>query len=190
MKIAIIVAIVLTSLLAFTQETSELSIPPNGDAERAEVSQWIGPVRISIAYHSPRVHNPATNDRTGHIWGELVHYGFIDEGFGPTQSAPWRAGANESTTITLSDDVKVEGKDLKAGTYALFLDWKKPGHGSGFSPVIRDGEASSTTPKTTCFGCPPIRKMLPSPNFSPMVSTSVVRIQPPHSCSGRRNDFP
>jgi hypothetical protein len=119
--------IVLTSALAFTQETSELSIHPNGDSERAEVAQWIGPVKISIEYHSPRVHNPATNDRTGHIWGELVHYGFVDEGFGPTQSAPWRAGANETSTITLSDDVKVDGKDLKAGKYALFLDLEKTG---------------------------------------------------------------
>ena len=127
MKIAVLLVIVLTSALAFAQETSELAIPPNGDAERAEVSQWIGPVKISIAYHSPRVHNPATNDRTGHIWGELVHYGFVDEGFGPTQSAPWRAGANESTTITVSDDIKVDGKDLKAGIYALFLDLEKTG---------------------------------------------------------------
>src|SRR5215469_9473412 len=127
MKIAAFLVIVLMSVFAFTQETSELSIPPNGDAERAEVSQWIGPVKISIDYHSPRVHNPAANDRTGHIWGEVVHYGFVDEGFGPTHSAPWRAGANESTTITLSDDVKVDGKDLKAGTYALFLDVEKDG---------------------------------------------------------------
>jgi len=125
MKIAIFFFTFLISSLAFAQETSELATPPAGDAERAEVSQWIGPVRISIEYHSPRVHNPATNDRTGHIWGELVHYGFVDEGFGPSQSTPWRAGANESTTITLSDDVKVGGKDLKAGTYALFLDLEK-----------------------------------------------------------------
>ena len=102
-------------------------MPPNGDAERAEVSQWIGPVRVSVEYHSPRVHNPADNDRTGHIWGELVHYGFVDEGFGPTKAAPWRGGANESTAITFSNDVKVEGKDLKAGTYALFLDVEQTG---------------------------------------------------------------
>jgi len=127
MKIATLLVILLTSALAFTQETSELATPPNGDAERSEVSQWIGPVRISIEYHSPHVHNPATNDRTGHIWGELVHYGFVDEGFGPSQSAPWRAGANETTTITLSEDVKVGGKDLKAGKYALFVDVEKSG---------------------------------------------------------------
>ena len=114
-------------LSAVCQESSEISTPPNGDAEHAEVSQWIGPVRVSIDYHSPRVHHPETNDRTGHIWGELVHYGFYDEGFGPTQGAPWRAGANESTSVTFSNDVKVEGKDLKAGTYALFLDVEQDG---------------------------------------------------------------
>jgi tetratricopeptide (TPR) repeat protein len=115
------------SITVVAQETSELSTPPNGDNEHAQVTQWIGPVKVSIDYHSPRVHNPANNDRTGHIWGELVHYGFVDEGFGPTKGAPWRAGANESTAITFSNDVKVEGKDLKAGTYALFLDVEKDG---------------------------------------------------------------
>jgi len=104
------------------QELAEIPLPPNGDAQKAEVSQWIGPVRVSIAYHSPRVHRPADNDRTGHIWGELVKYGFFDEGFGPSKSTPWRAGANESTTISVSHDVKVGGKVLKAGTYGLFLE--------------------------------------------------------------------
>jgi len=128
MKSVLTAVIFLTlSIMLYGQETSELSTPPNGENERAEVSQWIGPVKISIAYHSPRVHNPANNDRTGHIWGELVHYGFVDEGFGPTKGAPWRAGANESTSITFSNDVKVEGKELKAGTYALFLDVEKAG---------------------------------------------------------------
>ena len=115
------------SIAVSGQETSEMSTPPNGDNEQAEVSQWIGPVKISIHYHSPKVHHPANNDRTGHIWGELVQYGYVDEGFGPTKGAPWRAGANESTSITFSNDVRVEGKELKAGTYALFLDVEKTG---------------------------------------------------------------
>jgi hypothetical protein len=121
------VMLLILPVTVFSQESSELSTPPNGDNERAEVSQWIGPVRISIEYHSPHVHNPAANDRTGHIWGELVHYGFFDEGFGPTKGAPWRAGANESTAIAFSHDVKIEGKELRAGTYALFLEVEKTG---------------------------------------------------------------
>lgn len=109
---------------AFAQMHSEIALPPDGRNQRAEVSQWIGLVKITIAYHSPNVHGRGA-DRTGHIWGELVNYGFFDEGFGPSKATPWRAGANENTTITFSHDVKVEGKDLKAGTYGLFLKLEK-----------------------------------------------------------------
>ena len=111
------------------QTLAELTQPPNGNNQRAEVSQWIGPVRITIAYHSPRVHGggPGAPDRTGHIWGGLLPYGLFDEGFGPSKATPWRAGANESTTVAFSHDVKVEGQDLAAGTYALFLELRESG---------------------------------------------------------------
>jgi hypothetical protein len=112
---------------AWGQVHSELAMPPNGDNERAEISQWIGLVKVTIDYHSPNVHGLAGLDRTGHIWGELVSYGFTDQGFGPSHAAPWRVGANETTTISVSHDVKVEGKDLKAGTYGVFLDVEKTG---------------------------------------------------------------
>jgi hypothetical protein len=112
---------------AGAQEASEITLPPSGDNQRAEVSQWIGLVKVTIDYHSPRVHYPPPNDRTGHIWGELVGYGFFDEGYGPSRATPWRAGANENTTITFSHDVKVDGKELKAGRYALFLAVEKTG---------------------------------------------------------------
>jgi hypothetical protein len=32
----------------------------------------------------------------------------------------WRTGANKNTTIKFSENVKIAGKELKAGTYALF----------------------------------------------------------------------
>ncbi|HEY2351527.1 MAG TPA: DUF2911 domain-containing protein [Candidatus Acidoferrum sp.] len=113
--------------IARSQVHSELATPPNGDNERAEVSQWIGLVKINIDYHSPNVHGGGGADRTGHIWGELINYGFPDPGFGPSHAAPWRVGANETTTISVSHDVRVEGKDLKAGTYGLFLDVERSG---------------------------------------------------------------
>ena len=112
--------------VALAQERAELTTPPNGDNQRAEVSQWIGLVKVTIAYHSPRVHFQG-RERTGHIWGELIPYGLYDEGFGPSRAAPWRAGANESTTLTVSHDVQLEGTPLKAGTYALFLELAKTG---------------------------------------------------------------
>ena len=111
---------------AVAQERAELTTPPNGDNQRAEVSQWIGLVKVTIAYHSPRVHFQG-RERTGHIWGELIPYGLYDEGFGPSRAAPWRAGANESTTLTVSHDVQLGGTPLKAGTYALFLELAKTG---------------------------------------------------------------
>jgi hypothetical protein len=122
MKTLVAFAMLLASFVpAPAQVLSELSMPPNGDNERAEVSQWIGLVKISIEYHSPNVHGGGGADRTGHIWGEVVHYGFFDDGFGPSTATPWRAGANESTTITFSHDVTIDGKQLKAGTYGLFV---------------------------------------------------------------------
>ena len=121
------VSLFLAALTAQAQMTAELTQPPNGDNQRAEVSQWVGPVKVTIDYHSPNVHGGGGKDRTGHIWGELVRYGFFDDGFGPSRATPWRAGANESTTISFSDDVKIDGHDVKAGTYALFLALDKDG---------------------------------------------------------------
>ena len=41
---------------ATAQVSSEIALPPNGDNQKAEVSQWIGLVKVRISYHSPRVH--------------------------------------------------------------------------------------------------------------------------------------
>lgn len=106
---------------------AQLTLPPNGDNQKSTVTQGIGLSSVSIVYSSPNVHGPNGEDRKGHIWGELVHYGFVDQGFGSSKAAPWRAGANENTTITFSHAVKINGKDLDAGTYGLFLDVEKDG---------------------------------------------------------------
>lgn len=124
-KVATVICLVAITT-SHAQDAAELPQPPNGDNQRAEVSQWIGPVKVSIEYHSPRVHFKGA-ERTGHIWGELIPFGFFDEGFGPSKVQPWRTGANETTRITFSHDVKVEGKDLPAGTYGLFLVLDKTG---------------------------------------------------------------
>jgi hypothetical protein len=68
----------------------------------ASVSQEIGTSRVTIEYHRPAVRGRA-------IWGALVPYG-----------ETWRLGANEATTLTLTHAAKVAGKDVPAGTYALF----------------------------------------------------------------------
>jgi tetratricopeptide (TPR) repeat protein len=55
------------------------------------------------------------------IWDSLVPYGYNVQGFGAGNRAPWRAGANENTTIKFSDDAKVEGQPVPAGEYGLFF---------------------------------------------------------------------
>ena len=71
---------------------------------------------ITITYH-----RPAVRGREGKIWGETVHKGFIDQGFGTRRPAPWRAGANENTIIEFDNDVKVEGQTLPRGKYGFFI---------------------------------------------------------------------
>ncbi|HEX6179795.1 MAG TPA: DUF2911 domain-containing protein [Chitinophagaceae bacterium] len=103
-------------LLSFSMHAQTLTTPPSGGNKKAIVGERIGITDVMITYDRPGV-----KGREGHIWGELVHTGFIDQGFGSSKSAPWRAGANENTTISFSTDVKIEGQDLPAGKYGLFL---------------------------------------------------------------------
>lgn len=113
-----VLAIVALSLPAHGQG---ISTPPSGDNQQSSVSQHIGPVTVTIDYSSPDVHAPNGDDRRGKIWGELVPYGLTNLGFGTCTECPWRAGANENTVFTVSNDVKINGQPLKAGSYGLHI---------------------------------------------------------------------
>ncbi|MEE8526387.1 MAG: DUF2911 domain-containing protein [Thermoanaerobaculia bacterium] len=84
---------------AFAQQIQGL---PRASQQQV-VTQTLGVAEVSIVYHRPLV-----NGRK--IWGGLVPYDTV-----------WRAGANDNTTISFSDPVKIEGEDLAAGTYALHM---------------------------------------------------------------------
>jgi tetratricopeptide (TPR) repeat protein len=99
----------------------QISTPPNGGNQKSSVTQYIGPVRVTIDYNSPDVHGPSGEDRRGKIWGTLVPYGLQNLGFGTCKECPWRAGANENTVFEVSHDVKIEGQPLKAGRYGLHM---------------------------------------------------------------------
>ncbi|QNA46132.1 DUF2911 domain-containing protein [Lacibacter sediminis] len=99
-----------------------LTVAPSGGNKKASVSERIGLTDVTIHYD-----RPAVKGREGKVWGELVPVGFTDPGFGSSKSAPWRAGANENTTIEFSTDVTVEGKPVKAGRYGLFLAYDPNG---------------------------------------------------------------
>jgi len=93
-----------------------LTVLPSGGNKKAMISEQIGLTKVSISYDRPGV-----KGREGKIWGQLIHVGFIDQGFGSSHAAPWRAGANENTMISFSTDVKIEGQDLPAGKYGFFI---------------------------------------------------------------------
>ena len=108
-------------LIAAVASAAPITLPPDGDNQHSTVSQQIGIANVTIDYHSPDVHGPDGKDRRGAIWGKLVPYGMIDETFGSCTQCPWRAGANETTTLEVSHDVKIEGQPLPAGKYGLFM---------------------------------------------------------------------
>jgi hypothetical protein len=109
------------SLFISSAVAQSISLPPSGDNQKCAVTQWIGLASITITYNSPDVTGPDGLDRKGKIWGGVVPYGMASNNFGTAQKMPWRAGANENTTISFSHDMKVEGQDIEAGTYGLHM---------------------------------------------------------------------
>lgn len=69
---------------------------------KGKIEQKVGIMTVTINYSRPGI-----KGRT--IFGGLVPYGEV-----------WRTGANEPTTVSFSDAVKLEGNDLPAGTYSLY----------------------------------------------------------------------
>ncbi len=108
--------LLISSSVTVSAQWPYMSVIPNGNNKKASVTEQVGFTDITIAYHRPSVHG-----REGKIWGQLIHKGFINQGFGSNNPAPWRAGANENTIIEFSNDVKVEGQLLPKGKYALFI---------------------------------------------------------------------
>jgi hypothetical protein len=102
------IRIVLSTLLVLLLGTAAPTVAQERGNEEARtspnaaVSQTIGTTEVRITYGRPQV-----NGRT--IFGDLVPYGEV-----------WRTGANEATTISFSDDVRVEGESISAGTYSLY----------------------------------------------------------------------
>lgn len=95
----------------------QMDLPPSGGNPRAKITEEVGITDITITYSRPDV-----NGREGKIWGNLITYGFSTNSLITNKNTnPWRAGANENTTISFEHDVKVEGKNLKAGTYGLSM---------------------------------------------------------------------
>ncbi len=93
-------AIAITAISATSIHAQQLKVPAPSPLQT--VKQAFALSDISIEYS-----RPSAKGRV--IYGDIVPFGKV-----------WRTGANGATKITFGDDVKVEGTDVKAGTYALY----------------------------------------------------------------------
>lgn len=95
-----------------TNLSAQLTLPAG--SQKASVSQTIGITEITVNYSRPSVNNRE-------VWGKLVPYGFNNLGFGTATASPWRAGANENTTIAFTHPVIIGGKEIPEGTYGFHI---------------------------------------------------------------------
>ncbi len=117
MKYFLSVVFLLIFISPSFSQVMPLTLEPDGGNRKASISEQVGIVKISISYSRPGV-----KGHEGQIWNTRVaHCGFVDLGHGTSNATLWRAGANENTTVSFSHPVKVEGKDLHAGTHGFFI---------------------------------------------------------------------
>jgi hypothetical protein len=98
------------------------------DSQHATVIQRLGITDITINYHRPLA-------KGRQIWGKLVPY-----------SEVWRAGANENTTITFTDDVTIESPPLPKGVYGLHMIPKENEWTVIFSKIHTDWGSYTSDP--------------------------------------------
>ncbi|RVU27075.1 DUF2911 domain-containing protein [Sandaracinomonas limnophila] len=95
-KVFLLIGFVCLSFLGTSQGVKTPAPSPS-----QTIKQDFGLASVEINYS-----RPATKGRK--IFGDIVPFGKL-----------WRTGANSPTKITFGEDVKIAGKDLKAGSYQV-----------------------------------------------------------------------
>ena len=92
-------------------------------SQKSSVTQYVGAdTKITINYSRPAVKGRI-------VWGNMVPYGLAaPDKYSNGKSFPWRAGANENTTIEINNEVKIGGSTLPPGKYSIHMipsksDW-------------------------------------------------------------------
>ncbi len=99
MKTIKLLSLAFATVLAFSANAQIKSPQPS---PVAKVEQKVGLTDFTVEYA-----RPGKKDRA--IFGELVPFDKM-----------WRTGANASTKVEISDNIKINGAELKAGKYALY----------------------------------------------------------------------
>lgn len=93
-------AAIAIAALTTTSVNAQLKVPAPSPLQT--IKQAFALSDITVEYS-----RPSAKGRV--IYGDVVPFGKV-----------WRTGANGATKITFGEDVKVEGMDVKAGTYAIY----------------------------------------------------------------------
>ncbi len=96
-SILILVLVVSTMSIGLSQVKTPQPSPS------VKIEQAFGLSTVTLEYSRPSV-----KERT--VFGDLVPYDKM-----------WRTGANKNTMVTFSDAVSINGTEIEAGTYALFM---------------------------------------------------------------------
>jgi len=105
-------------LFMYSPLSAQMLRLPDGNVNyKCKTARKLGVTDIEITWNAPGV-----KGREGKIWGtDVAPYGFTVLGFGSNVASPWRAGADEGTSISFSTDVTINGKPLAAGKYGFFI---------------------------------------------------------------------
>jgi hypothetical protein len=129
--------VLLASVSAGAQQQAKIRMPQASPP--STLTHTVGVTDLTIVYH-----RPSARGRT--LWGDVPAdkvaailkassflpqnspEGTLDGGQGTGKDFPmvpnghvWRAGANEATKFTVTDDVLINGQPLKAGAYSLHM---------------------------------------------------------------------
>ena len=97
---SLIASAIVLSLSTLIVQAQTLKTPAPSTSQTIKQAFGLGDITLDYS-------RPSAKGRV--IFGDVVPFGKM-----------WRTGANAATKITFSEDVKVEGKDVKAGTYAIY----------------------------------------------------------------------
>jgi tetratricopeptide (TPR) repeat protein len=92
----------LTLLMSSTQVLFSQALKTPTPSPMQTLKQGFALTDISIEYY-----RPSAKGRT--VFGDVVPFGKM-----------WRTGANGATKMTFGENVKIQGKDVPAGTYAIY----------------------------------------------------------------------
>lgn len=111
------------TMLAPANANAQIRLPR--PSPKASIAQAVGVTDVTITYS-----RPAVKGRT--IWGDAPADAYakgeatLDDSYKRPKGMPivpyghiWRAGANEATQFTVTDDVLINGQKLVAGSYSL-----------------------------------------------------------------------